>query len=138
MVAIYTYKVLEIDETIKVWIHGKGYWLRIKEKHSFFENKVAHIGSSKEQEIGSQSMHEPVQSEDDVQEESITPSVSPNKQNNNLMVILNTEDDEVDNFRVEATNSRHGVNWESREATHGFICRNTNYKSAEFSRGDNG
>lgn len=46
MVAIYTYNVLEIDETIKVWIQGKGYWLRIKEAHSFFENKEAQKGTT--------------------------------------------------------------------------------------------
>lgn len=80
MVAIYTLKVLEIDETIKVWIQGKGYWLRIKKSHSFFENREGSSIRSQEQGIGIHSTRDNSQAEVQVDKDYNSESTFPNNQ----------------------------------------------------------
>lgn len=40
MIAIHTFKVLPIEETIKIILEGIGYWVKIKESTTFFERVV--------------------------------------------------------------------------------------------------
>lgn len=46
MVAINTYKVLPIDDIVKIIIHGKNYWLRIKKSLTCFDVSQLHHNAS--------------------------------------------------------------------------------------------
>lgn len=80
LVTIYTYKVLEIDETIKTRIQGKGYWPRIKESHSFFENKGSRRDDIHSQNLQKHKSGSSSKSLGNTQEEYRSPISSPGKE----------------------------------------------------------